>query len=85
MENLCVPIFGQKNILRQQHPFFIGEAVLAAGATAASVVGAGERLPTRQQMVRVLSAARLQKQWDDVRLRVLRRLGGERDAGSRRS
>ena len=41
MENLCVPIFGQKNILRQQHAFFIGEAALAAGATAASVVGAG--------------------------------------------
>jgi len=59
--------------------------VLAAGATAASVVGAGERLPTRQQMVRVLSAARLQKQWDDVRLRVLLRLSGERDADSRRS
>jgi len=60
-------------------------AANAAGAAAASVVGAGERLPTRQQMVRVLSAARLQKQWDDVRLRVLLRLRGERDADRRRS
>jgi len=60
-------------------------AANAAGAAAASVVGAGERLPTRQQMVRVLSTARLKKQWDEVRVRVLRRLSGERDAGSRRS
>jgi len=60
-------------------------AANAAGAAAAGVVGAGERLPTRQQMMRVLSTARLKKQWDEVRLRVLRRLSGERDAGSRRS
>ena len=52
-------------------------AANAAGAAAASVVGAGERLPTRQRMVRVLSAARLTKQWDEVRLRVLRRLSGD--------
>jgi len=60
-------------------------AANAAGAAAASVVGAGERLPSRQQMVRVLSAARLKEEWDEVRLRVLRRLREERDAGSRRS
>jgi ribokinase len=52
-------------------------AANAAGAAAASVVGAGERLPTRRQMVRVLSTARLKKQWDELRLRVLRRLSGE--------
>jgi sugar/nucleoside kinase (ribokinase family) len=64
----------------------LAEAALAAnaaGAAAASVVGAGERLPTRQQIVQVLSAAPLKKQWDEVRLRVLRRLS-EDDPGGRR-
>ena len=62
----------------------LAEAALAAnaaGAAAASVVGAGERLPTRQQIVRVLSAARLKNQWGEVRLRVLRRLSEERRVG----
>jgi len=53
----------------------------AAGAAAASVVGAGERLPGRQQIVRVLRAARLRNPWDDVRLRVLGRLGPEPPGG----
>jgi len=53
-------------------------AANAAGAAAASVVGAGERLPSRQQIVRVLSAARLKNQWDEIRLCVLRRLSEER-------
>jgi sugar/nucleoside kinase (ribokinase family) len=53
----------------------------AAGAAAAGVVGAGERLPSQQQIVRMLSAARLGKPWDEVRLRVLRRLRAEPPAG----
>jgi ribokinase len=48
----------------------------AAGAAAAGVVGAGERLPTLQQIVRVLRAQRLKKPWDAVRLRVLQHLSG---------
>jgi ribokinase len=56
-------------------------AANAAGAAAASVVGAGERLPSRQQIVRVLSAARLKNQWDEIRLRVLRRLREQRHRG----
>ena len=62
----------------------LAEAALAAnaaGAAAASVVGAGERLPTRQQIARVLSAARLNNPWGEVRLRVLRRLSEERRVG----
>jgi len=50
-------------------------AANAAGAAAAGVVGAGERLPGQPEVVRVLSAARLTDPWDVVRLRVLRRLG----------
>ena len=56
----------------------ISEAALAAnaaGAVAAGVVGAGERLPKVRQIVRLLSAERLEKPWEAVRLRVLRRLG----------
>jgi len=49
-------------------------AANAAGARAASVLGAGERLPTLEQIVRVLRAQRLEKPWDAVRLRVLRHL-----------
>jgi ribokinase len=55
----------------------IAEAALAAnaaGVAAAGVVGAGERLPTLQQIVRVLRAKRVKKPWDAVRLRVLRHL-----------
>jgi len=48
----------------------------AAGTAAAGVVGAGERLPTLQQIVRVLRAQRLKKPWDAVRLRVLQLLSG---------
>jgi ribokinase len=63
----------------QLRGWHIAESALAAnaaGAAAASVVGAGERLPTRQQIVRVLRAQRLKKPWDAVRLRVLRHLSG---------
>jgi len=55
----------------------IAEAALAAnaaGAAAAGVVGAGERLPTLEQIGRVVRAERLKTPWDAVRLRVLRRL-----------
>jgi len=38
------------------------------------VVGAGEKLPTQQQIERVLRAERLPKPWDSVRARVLRHL-----------
>jgi len=60
--------------LRRWH---INEAALAAnaaGAAAASVVGAGERLPTQPHILRVLRTQRLKKPWDAVRLRVLRHL-----------
>ena len=55
----------------------VGESALAAnaaGAAAASVVGAGDRLPTQPQIVRLLRSYRLEKPWDDLRLRLLRRL-----------
>ena len=61
----------------QLRGWHIAEAALAAnaaGAAATGVVGAGERLPTLQQIVRVLRAQRLKKPWDSVRLRVLRHL-----------
>jgi ribokinase len=62
----------------------IAEAALAAnaaGAAAARVVGAGERLPTLRQVAQVLRAERLKKPWEAVRLRVLRRLGRGNDVG----
>ncbi len=55
----------------------VGEAALAAnaaGAAAASVVGAGDKSPTLRQIKRLLRAPRLKEPWDAVRLRVLRRL-----------
>ena len=61
----------------QLRGWHIAEAALAAnaaGAAATGVVGAGERLPTLQQIVRVLRAQPLKKPWDSVRLRVLRHL-----------
>lgn len=64
----------------QLRGWHITEAALAAnaaGAAAAGVVGAGERLPTLQQVVRVLRAQRLKKPWDAVRLQVLRHLSGK--------
>jgi ribokinase len=68
----------------QLRGWHIAEAALAAnaaGAAATGVVGAGERLPTLQQILRVLRAQRLKKPWDAVRLRVLRHLSGGNDAG----
>jgi hypothetical protein len=66
--------------MRIRSPSSLGELLeelhKLEGAAAATVVGAGERLPTRQQIVRVLRARRLKKPWDAVRLRVLRHLSG---------
>jgi ribokinase len=55
----------------------VAEAALAAnaaGAAAASVVGAGERAPSLLEIRRLLRTQRLRGPWDVVRLRVLRRL-----------
>jgi ribokinase len=49
-------------------------AANAAGAVAASVVGAGENSPKVKEIARLLRASRLKKRWDAVRLRVLARL-----------
>jgi ribokinase len=46
----------------------------AAGAVAASVVGAGERLPTLSQVTALLRKSRLKRSWDIVRLRALGRM-----------
>jgi ribokinase len=46
----------------------------AAGAAAASVVGAGESTPAIAEVIRLLRRQRLAEPWDSVRLRVLRRL-----------
>jgi ribokinase len=50
-------------------------AANAAGAVAASVVGAGENLPKVREIARLLRVTRLKKPWEAVRLRVLARLG----------
>jgi ribokinase len=75
----------QQAQLRGWHASEAALAANAAGAAAASVVGAGERLPTLQQIVRVLRAERLTKPWDAVRSCLLRHLRGETDAVRRRS
>jgi len=49
-------------------------AANAAGAAAASVVGAGENAPSLRAVRRLLRAQRLRGPWGAVRLRVLRRL-----------
>jgi ribokinase len=55
----------------------VAEAALAAnaaGAAAASVVGAGQNAPSLREITRLLRTQRLRGPWDAVRLRVLRRL-----------
>lgn len=55
----------------------------AAGAAAASVMGAGERVPSPGQVERLVRVGRLAKQWEPLRLGVLKRLKQEfRPAGS---
>lgn len=49
----------------------------AAGAAAASVVGAGEAIPTPLQIARLIGASRLDARWDPTRVRVLERLKQE--------
>jgi 2-dehydro-3-deoxygluconokinase len=49
----------------------------AAGAAAASVMGAGERMPSPGQIRRLVRVGRLAKQWEPLRLRVLERLKRE--------
>lgn len=46
----------------------------AAGAAAASVVGAGENMPGILKVAHLLRTRRLDRSWDPVRLRVLKRL-----------
>ena len=46
----------------------------AAGAVAASVVGAGEKLPTLSQIAALLQKSRLKRPWDPVRLGALGRM-----------
>src|SRR5262249_1904695 len=46
----------------------------AAGAVAASVVGAGEKLPRLRQIAVLLRNSRLKEPWEAVRRRVLERL-----------
>lgn len=63
----------------------VSEAALAAnaaGAVAAGVVGAGERLPTVQQIVRLLRTQRLTKPWETVRLCLLRHLSRRNRRGT---
>jgi ribokinase len=49
-------------------------AANAAGAAAATVVGAGRQLPAAREVRRVLQDARLTDRWNSVRLQVLERL-----------
>ena len=53
----------------------------AAGAAAASVVGAGETMPEPNQILSVLRASRLAAPWESARSRVLQRLGEELGLG----
>jgi ribokinase len=46
----------------------------AAGAVAASVVGAGDRAPGVKGIVKLMRSQPFAREWDSVRLRVLRRL-----------
>ena len=57
----------------------------AAGAAAASVVGAGAQLPAACEVRRILQAARLKEPWGEIRLRVLGRLQGLTRAGRTKS
>ncbi|HXN23952.1 MAG TPA: carbohydrate kinase family protein [Candidatus Dormibacteraeota bacterium] len=45
-----------------------------AGAVTASIVGAGEKLPSPQDVIRLLRTSRLNSQWDPLRLRIVERL-----------
>jgi len=49
----------------------------AAGAAAASVVGAGERMPRVRDILRLIRRARLGQDWDPIRQQVVMRLSRE--------
>ena len=49
-------------------------AANAAGAAAASVVGAGAQLPASREVRRILESVRLKEPWGKIRLQVLERL-----------
>jgi len=54
----------------------------AAGALAATVVGAGETLPGMREVAALLRARRLKGKWDAARSRVLARLrAGDKNSG----
>lgn len=53
-------------------------AANAAGAAATAVVGAGENLPGRREVLRLLAAKRLRGKWESVRRQLVRRLRGSR-------
>ena len=67
--------------LRGWHVTESALAASAAGAAAAGVLGAGERSPALQQILRVLRSEQLNKPWDAIRLRVLRHLIRGNEAG----
>lgn len=46
----------------------------AAGAVTASIVGAGEKLPSPQDVLQLMRKRRLDGQWDAMRLRIVERL-----------
>ena len=53
-------------------------AANAAGALAASVVGAGVNLPGRREVAKLLRQERFKGKWEAIRQRVLERLGTAR-------
>lgn len=72
--------FAAAFIRARLHNWPVAEATLlanAAGAAAASVVGAGEKMPAPPHILRVLRANCLAPPWDALRIRVLERLRAE--------
>ena len=55
----------------------------AAGAAATCAVVAGEAMPTPQQVLRLMRASRLSRDWDSVRAGVVERLSAEYSRDSR--
>jgi len=72
--------FAAAFIRARLHDWPVAEAALlanASGAAAASVVGAGERMPAPPHILRVLRANCLVTPWDALRIHVLERLEAE--------
>jgi len=55
----------------------------AAGAAAASVVGAGEMVPRVRDILALLRRARLDQRWDQVRRRIVSRVSAQLKSGGR--